>query len=116
MNEDVMASIKNICRECGNDPARMMDVALAVQKRYGSIGDDAMDTIAETLGVHRVEVASLVTFYSFLKEKPSGKIIIRLCNSIIDRMHGMDRVAEVFQQELGIKMGGGAADGKISLE
>jgi [NiFe] hydrogenase diaphorase moiety large subunit len=116
MNEDLMASIKNICREYGNDPARMMDVALAVQKRYGSIGDDATDAIAETLGVHRVEVASLVTFYSFLKEKPSGKIIIRLCNSIIDRMHGMDRVAQVFQQELGIKMGGVTADGKIGLE
>jgi len=116
MNEDVKAIIKIICSECGNDPARMMDVALAVQKRFGGIGDDAMDAIAEALGVHRVEVASLVTFYSFLKEKPGGKIIIRLCNSIIDRMHGMDRVAEVFQQELGIKMGGVTADGKIGLE
>ena len=31
-------------------------------------------------------------------------------------MHGMDRVAEVFQHELGIKMGGMTADGKIGLE
>jgi [NiFe] hydrogenase diaphorase moiety large subunit len=116
MNDDLRATIKNICREYGNDRRRMMDVVLAVQRHHGSVCDDAMDVIAEALGTHRVEVASLVTFYSFLKEKPNGKIVIRLCNSIIDRMHGMDRVAEVFQQELGVKMGGSTADGKIGLE
>lgn len=116
MNDDVKTTTRNICLEYGNDRMRMMDVVLAVQKHHGSVCDDAMDAIAEALGVHRVEVASLVTFYSFLKETPNGKIVIRLCNSIIDRMHGMGRVAEVFQQELGIPMGASTADGKIGLE
>jgi [NiFe] hydrogenase diaphorase moiety large subunit len=116
MNDDLKATISNICREYGNDRTRMMDVVLAVQKLHGCVSDDAMDAIAEALGTYRVEVASLVTFYSFLKQKPRADIVIRLCNSIIDRMHGMDRVAEVFQQELGIGMGGVTADGKIGLE
>jgi [NiFe] hydrogenase diaphorase moiety large subunit len=116
MNDDLRATIKNICREYGNDRRRMMDVVLAVQRHNGSICDDAIDVIAEALETHRVEVASLVTFYSFLKEKLNGKIVIRLSNSIIDRMHGVERVAEVFEQELGVKMGGATPDGKIGLE
>jgi [NiFe] hydrogenase diaphorase moiety large subunit len=116
MSEDVRATITKICLEYGNDRARLMDIALAVQKHRGSICDDAMDAIAEALGIHRVEVASLVTFYSFLQEKPGGTIMIRLCNSIIDRMHGVGRIAEAFQEELGIPMGGVTADGKIGLE
>jgi [NiFe] hydrogenase diaphorase moiety large subunit len=116
MSEDLKAIIKIICREFGNDRARLMDIVLRVQEQHGSVCDDAMDAIAEALGIHRVEVESLVTFYSFLKEKPNGRIVIRLCNSIIDRMHGMDRVAEVFQQELGVKIGEEAGDGKIGLE
>jgi len=116
MNEDLRENIGRICQEYGNDRTRMMDVVLAVQKRYGGVSDDAMDLIAEALGTYRVEVESLVSFYSFLTDKPSGKVVIRLCNSIIDRMHGIEKVAKVFQQELGIPMGGTTPDGRITLE
>ena len=116
MDENLKTTISNICREYGNDRTRLMDVALSVQERYGCVSDDAMDVIASALRTHRVEVASLVSFYSFIKDKPNGRIVIRLCNSIIDRMQGMGHVAEVFQRELGIRMGGHTADGKIGLE
>jgi [NiFe] hydrogenase diaphorase moiety large subunit len=116
MNDDLKGTIKEICREFGNDRTRMMDVVLAVQRQHGGISDDAMDVLAEALGTHRVEVASLVSFYSFLTDKPNGRVVIRLCNSIIDRMHGVNRVAEVFQQELGINMGETTRDGEIRLE
>jgi [NiFe] hydrogenase diaphorase moiety large subunit len=116
MNDDLKTTINRICGEYGNDRTRLMDVVLAVQKHHGNVCDDAMDAIAAALQIHRVEVASLVSFYSFLKDRPGGKIVIRLCNSIIDRMQGVDRVAEVFQQELGIKMGEVTADGAIALE
>jgi [NiFe] hydrogenase diaphorase moiety large subunit len=115
MNEDLRENISRICQEYGNDRTRMMDVVLSVQKRYGGVSDDAMDLIAEALGTYRVEVESLVSFYSFLTDKPNGKVVIRLCNSIIDRMHGMEKVAQVFQQELGIPMGSTTPDGKITL-
>lgn len=116
MDRELKESIDKICLEHGNDSARLMDIALEVHRQHGSVSDDAMDAIARALGIHRVEVASLVTFYSFLKQKPNGTIVIRLCNSVIDRMHGVERIAEVFERELGIPMGGVTPDGKIGLE
>jgi len=115
MNDDLKQTVNAICGTYANDRSRLMDVALKVQERYGGISDDAMDHIATALGIHRVEVASLVSFYSFLTEKPDGRVVIRLCNSVIDRMQGMERVAGVFRQELGIPMGGTTPDGRISL-
>jgi len=74
-----------------------------------------MDVIASALRTHRVEVASLVSFYSFIKDKPNGRIVIgcAILSSIACRGWAMWRS---FQRELGIRMGGHTADGKIGLE
>ena len=52
----------------------------------------------------------------FLSDKPKGKVVIRLCNDIIDRFRGAEIVAAVLQDELGINFGETTEDGLISLE
>jgi [NiFe] hydrogenase diaphorase moiety large subunit len=94
----------------------MMDIVRAVQDRYGCVSGEAMEAIARQIGVHRVEVQSVVSFYAFLSEQPKGKVVIRLCDDIIDQMHGADRVAQAFSEELGIPVGQTTPDGKITLE
>ena len=116
MSENLQAAIKEICQACGNDRRRMMDIVCAVQDKFGCVSGEAMDCIAKTVDTHRVEVESVVSFYAFLSEQPKGKVVIRLCNDIIDRFSGMDRVAEAFSEELGIGFGETTPDGKITLE
>jgi [NiFe] hydrogenase diaphorase moiety large subunit len=108
--------IKQVCRSVGNDRTRLMDVARAVQTEYGCIGDESLDLVAGELSMHRVEVESHVSFYAFLSSTPKGKTVIRLCNDVVDVMNGVEAVASVFSEELGIQPGGTTADGKISLE
>jgi [NiFe] hydrogenase diaphorase moiety large subunit len=93
-----------------------MDIARDVQDRFGCVAPAAMDLISRITGAPRVEVESLVSFYSFLSRSPKGQVVIRLCDDIIDRMHGYHRVARAFSEELGIGLGETTADGKISLE
>jgi len=109
-------TIKEICRSFNNDRTRMMDIVREVQEKFGCISGEAMEAVAAAVGTHRVEVESVVSFYSFLSERPKGKVVIRLCNDIIDRLHGVDRVAQAFSEELGIGFGETTPDGKISLE
>jgi [NiFe] hydrogenase diaphorase moiety large subunit len=113
---DAAKTIADICRTFGNDPARLMDIARAVQAKFGHIPGEALDRIAACVGVPRVEVESTVSFYTFFSEQPKGRIVIRLCDDIIDRMSGMETVARAFTDELGIPVGGTTPDGKISLE
>ncbi|MFH1569696.1 MAG: NAD(P)H-dependent oxidoreductase subunit E [Gemmatimonadota bacterium] len=116
MSENLAAAIAEICRACHNDRTRMMDIVRAVQERFGCVSSEALDLIARAVGTHRVEVASVVSFYAFVSSRRKGKVVIRLCNDIIDRMFGADQVAAAFCEELGIGLGETTPDGAITLE
>ncbi len=116
MSAQLAAPIKTICKAAGNDPARLMDIAIAVQKQLGAVSDTAIDLIAKNLEIPRVDVDSLVTFYAFFSKTPKGKVIIRLCNDVVDQMNGVAEVAAALETELGIRFGQTTTDGAISLE
>jgi [NiFe] hydrogenase diaphorase moiety large subunit len=116
MSDTLQAAVEEICRACGNDRSRMMDIVRAVQERFGCVSDEALDAIARTVDCHRVEVESVVSFYSFLSKQPKGKVVIRVCDDIIDEMKGSKRVGEALKDELGIGFGATTEDGTITLE
>jgi [NiFe] hydrogenase diaphorase moiety large subunit len=116
MGDSLDEIIKEICKSCGYDRTRMMDIVRQVQQRVGYVSSEAMDLIAAEVGAHRVQVESVVSFYAFFSDRPKGKVVIRLCNDVIDLMKGARRVARAFTEELGIGFGETTPDGKISLE
>ncbi len=116
MSENLEATVKSICQDCGNDRGRMMDIVRAVQQQFACVPGEAMDIIAREVKTHRVEVAGVVSFYAFLSSRQKGKVIIRVCDDVIDMMNGADRVIAAFSEELGIAVGETTADGKITLE
>ena len=109
-------TIKEICKKYDNDRTRMMDIVISVQAECGAVDSNAMDLIAKEVNSHRVEVESVVSFYSFLSEKPKGKVVIRLCNDVVDKIYGVEKIAKVFEKEIGVSFGQTTKDGKISLE
>jgi len=115
MSGKLEAVVKKICQDCGQDRTYMMDIVKAVQARFGCVSAEAIDLIARQLKTPRVDVESVVTFYSFLSEQPRGEVVIRLCDDIIDQMKGADAVAEALVDELGIEFGQVTDDG-IALE
>lgn len=108
--------VREICQACGNDRTRLMDICRAVQNQFGCVSGEAMDLIARECRCPRVEVESVVSFYAFFSDKPKGKIVIRLCDDIVDRLHGYDRVAKALSQELGIALGQTTSCGSFTLE
>ncbi len=109
-------AVATICESFGHDRTRLLDILLSVQSRLGCIGDAAVDALAAELGMPRVEVAGVVSFYSFLTAKPRGRVVIRLCDDVPDRMLGADRVGSGLEEELGIHFGETTADGLFTLE
>lgn len=112
----VQAAIGEICQKYNNDRTRMMDIVRVAHTKLGCVSGEAMDAIAKAVSAPRVEVESVVTFYAFFSKKPKGRVVIRLCNDIIDQMAGSDRVAQAFREALGIDFGQTTPDGKITLE
>lgn len=109
-------SIKEICQRYNNDKRRMMDILIAIQSQYRCIDAGSMNELAIQLACSRVEVEGVVSFYSFFSQSPKGVISIRLCDDIIDRQAGVEKITEIIQQELGIKVGETSQDGHYSLD
>lgn len=115
-NERLRQNITDWADELGRNRSALIPLLQKIQKRYKSISSFGMQVLADLLGIHPVEVYSVVTFYSFLNHSPKGRFIIRLCRTISCEMAGKDRVARQLENELGIKFGETTPDGKFSLE
>ncbi|MBT8041941.1 MAG: NAD(P)H-dependent oxidoreductase subunit E, partial [Pontiella sp.] len=110
------SKIEQICARYDHDRARLMDIVREVQEAFDHVPREAFGLIAEHAGTHRVEVESVVSFYSFLSDKKQGDVVIRLCDDIIDRFQGGDEVGETLCKALNINFDETTADGNITLE
>jgi [NiFe] hydrogenase diaphorase moiety large subunit len=108
--------IKEICRKYGNERARLMDIVREIQREFSHVPPESYDLIAREASTHRVEVESVISFYAFLSDRKQGRVVLRLCDDIIDRFKGADAVAAAFEKELGISMGESTPDGHFTLE
>ncbi len=116
MSANLQEAIGPVCESFGHDRTRLLDILLAVQQRLGGIDDRAIDAVAAELAIPRVDVAGVVSFYTFLAPKTRGQLVIRLCNDLPDLMMGAEEVAAGLEAELGIRFGETTPDGRFTLE
>lgn len=114
--EKLNHELKTLVERHGGGRTALIPVLQDVQRKYSQISDYAMQMIAHLVGIHPVEVYSVVSFYAFLGDKPRGKFVIRLCRTISCDMAHKDRVARQLENDLGIKFGETTPDGKFTLE
>lgn len=100
----------------GGDRGALIPILQEIQANYQYITEYAMQVVADALDIHPVEVYGIVSFYSFLSNKPNGKFIIRLCRTISCDMQGKENVARQLENDLGINFGQTTKDGLFTLE
>lgn len=86
------------------------------QEQDGHISDEAMEHIAELVGVTPAEVIGTCTFYEMFKREEVGKYVVNICHGISCHLMGADELLEHAERSLGIKAGSTTADGRITLE
>lgn len=109
-------TVPSICESFSNERSRMMDIVLEVQDKLGCVDAETIDAIAAATDAPRVDVESVVSFYSFTSQKPKGKVVIRLSSDVPDIMAGALDVARGLEEELGIRFGETTPDGMFTLE
>jgi [NiFe] hydrogenase diaphorase moiety large subunit len=116
MTEQHTEIIEKICQQFDNDRTRLMDIVRAAHAELGYLSEEMIGQVHKALGIHRVEVRDMATFYSFFSKEPKGKIVIRLCNAVVESMKGMEEIADAFEKAVGCKFGQTTPDGLFSLE
>ena len=86
------------------------------QKKFGYVPQEFMAELSQSLDMPLSEVYGVASFYSFLKTKPQGRNVIRICRSLPCWLKNAEMLINTVGQELGIKPGETTADGKFSFE
>jgi len=86
------------------------------QEQDGYVADDAMEHIAELIGVTPAEVLGTCSFYEMFKREPVGEYLVNVCTNISCMLLGGEELLHHLEGRLGIKPGSTTADGTFTLE
>src|SRR5437763_3564265 len=93
----------------------VMPALYIAQQEEGYITQEALQAVAEAIGLTVDDVESIATFYTMYYQKPPGRKIIKVCTSISCYLRNCDALVEHLEQRLGIKRGETTADGNYTL-
>ncbi|MGI8604615.1 MAG: NAD(P)H-dependent oxidoreductase subunit E [Verrucomicrobiales bacterium] len=95
-----------------------------IQQEFRFIPEEAIDWVAEKLGIAPVDVLGVVTFYPGFRQVAPGRYHIRVCRTLSCAMAGSYDLMEAFCKTAGIDRSHAdhhhpiavSADGRFSLE
>ena len=99
----------------GKDPSGLIEILRDVKAALGAIPPEAVAAIADRLGLSRVDVEGVATFYHFLAPRPAGTHAVYLNTNVVAEMKGRAEVAKAFEKAAGCRFGETTADGRIGL-
>jgi NADH-quinone oxidoreductase subunit E len=82
----------------------------------GYLTTELMDAVADYLGMPKIAVYEVASFYSMLETEPVGRHSISICTNISCMLCGSDEIVEYTEKKLGIKTGESTSDGKFFLK
>jgi NADH-quinone oxidoreductase subunit E len=92
-----------------------IDALKIVQRHRGWVSDDAIQDLAQYLGMSPSELDGVATFYNLIFRKPVGRHVIMVCNSISCWVMGYERLHDALKRRLEIDLGGTTQDGRFTL-
>lgn len=97
--------------------ARLLAALYIAQEQFGWLSPEAIQRVADRLGLSTGQVKSTASFYTMFKLTPKGKYCIQVCEGLSCYLvGGSDPIIEHISKILNIKPGETTADGKFSLE
>ena len=86
------------------------------EQNGGWVSQELLDAIADYLGMPRMRVYEVATFYSMIELEPVGRHMIAVCKNIACMLCGADNIVTYIEDKLGIKLGETTPDGRITLK
>jgi NADH:ubiquinone oxidoreductase subunit E len=99
-----------------SQPNQLIEVLQDVQKNYGYIAKEAIQTVSQDLGVPLIEVYRVASFYKAFRLKPSGKNVLTMCMGTACHVRGARLLLDQATGQLGVKSGEVTPDGLFSVE
>ena len=86
-----------------------------IQEDRGFLADADIDDLARYLGVPRIQIEEVLSFYTQFRRSAVGRWHLQACRNLSCSMRGAEGVIEHLGRRLGIAPGETTADGRFTL-
>ena len=99
----------------GAESSLVLPCLRRIQEERGYVADQDIDWLVEYLGVPRVQIEEVLTFYTQFRRQPVGRWHVQTCRNVSCSMRGAERLIDHLSRKLGVKVGETTADGRFTL-
>ena len=86
-----------------------------IQEERGWIADEDIQTLVEYLGVPRIQIEEVLSYYTQFRRSPIGRHHVEVCRNVSCSMRGAERLLGHICKRLGVEEGGTTPDGRFTV-
>ncbi|KAB0678886.1 formate dehydrogenase subunit gamma [Aureimonas leprariae] len=94
----------------------LLPILHALEARFGHVPEAAIRLVSAELNLSRAEVHGVMSFYHDFHAEPHGRRVLKVCRAEACQARGGDRIADAFEDALGVRIGETSPGGQVSLE
>ncbi len=112
---DMRMRIEAVAARYPDQRSAIMPALYIAQKERGVLTGEVLEEVSEILGVERIWVYELASFYTLYHTEPVGRFHLQLCNNLSCMLCGAEALQAHMEQVLGIAKGDTTKDGLFTL-
>jgi NADH-quinone oxidoreductase subunit E len=116
LSDEIMARARQLVALYPHPRSALIPLCHLAQEQDGWLRPEAIDDIAELIGVSPAEVYGTASFYDMLHTEPVGRYVVAVCTNIACMLRGAYELLEHVEDHLGVGVGGTTEDGMFTVE
>jgi NADH-quinone oxidoreductase subunit E len=115
LTEEAKAGIRALMAKYPDSRSAVMPALHLAQRQIGWLPDEAIQDVADVMGLSKTEVGSVASFYTMYAREKSGEHTVYFCADLPCALRGAEQMLEHIEHRLGCKAGQTSPDGKVTL-
>jgi NADH-quinone oxidoreductase subunit E len=111
-----LSLIDEITDKYGDDKSSLIQVLLALQKKYNWLSEDVLKLVSEKLDIPLSQVYHIATFYKAFSLEPRGEHLVSVCVGTACQVRGATQLLDKVVDALKVRPGQTSRDMRFSLE
>jgi NADH-quinone oxidoreductase subunit E len=99
----------------GFESSLLLPCLRRIQEDRGHVADSDIEALTVYLGVPRIQIEEVLSFYTQFRRKPIGRWHLQLCRNISCSMRGAEDILAHVEKRLGLKPGQTSPDSRYTL-
>jgi len=99
----------------GFDSAMVMLCVRRIQDDRGFVADSDIDGLAGYLGVPRMQIEEVLSYYTQFRREAVGRWHVQACRNVTCSMRSAEKLIDHLAKKIGVAPGNTTADGRFTL-